>query len=161
MYANQCFENSRSHISPFWSDWLAETQWGRTEELCMQEVISFLVYLQLFVQKNPSCCIVACLRVTGLWSASFCPGCTVTGPSITYVCTARDCSMTTDTWSRNRANRGETVSCLTMSCWQRLLNLKQHLLTVLICLDLFVHFALLFYCCFVFLFYSILFHCFI
>lgn len=41
MYANQCFENSRSHISPFWSGWLTQTQLGSAKGLLWnkQEVI--------------------------------------------------------------------------------------------------------------------------
>lgn len=41
MYANQCFENSRSHISPFWSGWLTKIQLGSTKGLLLnkQEVI--------------------------------------------------------------------------------------------------------------------------
>lgn len=51
MYANQCFENSRSHISPFWSGWLTQTQLGSTERLLHKQEVILASCLITFLYK--------------------------------------------------------------------------------------------------------------
>lgn len=112
MYANQCFENSRSHISPFWSGWLTQTQLGSTKGTGSD---SLLVSHQILVQGPWHCVALFHLCAwQGCGRFHFAPVAPWPGgPVIAYECT---CNLVAAAWPQIREAETEPTEGRKRQC---------------------------------------------